>query len=79
MRHFFESYILIQQDIISSNEAVSKFLSLPGIAEVKDILQQIFFDENAGSSFKWQKLEEALEQRLPKQVNLISNLFSVIF
>lgn len=31
MKHFFESYVLVQQDIFNSPEAIEKFLSLPGI------------------------------------------------
>lgn len=68
MKHFFESYILVQQDIITSKEAVSKFLSLPGIAEIRSELEKYFCDEANGSSHKWIKLSEILEKRNSKQV-----------
>lgn len=68
MKHFFESYILVQQDIITSNEAVSKFLSLPGINEIRSELEYDFYSEANGSSLKWAKLCEVLEDRNAKQV-----------
>lgn len=76
MKHFFESYILVQQDIITSKEAVAKFLSLPGIAEISSELEKIFYDEANGSSHKWIKLSEILEKRNYKQVyNVFDNVF----
>jgi hypothetical protein len=68
MKHFFESYILVQQDIISSNEAVCNFLSLPGINELRSELEYDFYSETNGSSLKWAKLSEVLDNRSPKQV-----------
>jgi len=68
MKHFFESYILVQQDIITSNEAVSKFLSLPAINEIRSELEHDFYSETNGSSLKWAKLSEVLEKRSAKQV-----------
>lgn len=68
MKHFFESYILVQQDIITSKEAVAKFLSLPGIVEISPELEKYFYDEANGSSHKWIKLSEILEKRSSKQV-----------
>lgn len=68
MKHFFESYILVQQDIISSDEATSKFLSLPGIEELRPELEKEFYSENSGSLLKWNRLCEVLENRAGKNV-----------
>ena len=68
MRHFFESYILVQQDIISSKEAAFKLLSLPGISELRSELEADFSSETVGSSDKWLRLSEVLEEKNPKQV-----------
>lgn len=68
MKHFFESYILVQQDIITSNEAVKNFLSLPGINDIRSELEHDFYSEANGSSLKWTKLSEVLEKRGSKLV-----------
>ena len=68
MRHFFESYILVQQDIITSKNAVGKFLLLPGIAELRQELESEFYSEISGSSLKWNKLVEVLEKRAVNNV-----------
>lgn len=78
MKHFFESYILVQQDIITSNEAVSKFLSLPGISELKPELEKDFYSESIGSSHKWIRLSDVLEKHGLKKV-LIFFLLAIYF
>ena len=69
MRHFFESYILIQQDILTSKISIEKFLSLPGIIDLSPELSTLFYDENTSSLVKWQFLAEVLETRMAKKVN----------
>ena len=68
MKHFFESYILVQQDILTSKEAITKFLSLPVIIDFCSELQDDFYSEESGSLFKWNKLSDVLESRAPKEV-----------
>ena len=81
MRHFFESYVLVQQDIISSKEAASKFLSLPGISDLKNELESDFYSETIGSSHKWLRLSEVLEKRNPKYVYCCNfyDIYSFVF
>lgn len=68
MKHFFESYVLVQQDIITSNEATAKFLSLPGIEGLRSELEEEFYSETCGSLLKWNKLCEVLDKRAAKNV-----------
>lgn len=80
MKHFFESYVLIQQDIITSNEASEKFLSLPRIREFRSELEKYFLSDN-GPLFKWHKLAEVIGNHSSDQVynfecfNVFNNLF----
>ena len=67
MKHFFESYVLIQQDIITSKEAAGKFLSLPGICEIRNELENDFFSD-CGPLMKWHKLSEVLGKHSTNQV-----------
>lgn len=78
MKHFFESYILVQQDIITSKEATEKFLSLPGITEIRSELEKVFCSEISSASHKWIKLSEVLDKRNCKQViKELSSFFNI--
>lgn len=75
MKHFFESYILIQQDIITSKEAAKAFLSLPGICDYKSELENDF-SSDCGPLMKWHRLSEVLEKHSSNQVSFCMNLES---
>lgn len=69
MKHFFESYVLIQQDIITSKEAAIKFLSLPGICDIRSELENDFLSD-CGPLMKWHRVSEALGKYSTNQVSL---------
>lgn len=70
MKHFFESYVLIQQDIITSKEAVLKFLSLPGICDIRSELENDFLSD-CGPLMKWHRLSEVLGNYSANQVSFL--------
>lgn len=70
MKHFFESYVLIQQDIITSKEAAIKFLSLPGICDIRSELENDFLSD-CGPLMKWHRVSEALGKYSTNQVSLV--------
>ena len=78
MKHFFESYVLIQQDIVTSKEAANKFLSLPGISDFRHELENDFFSD-CGPLMKWHRLSEVLGKCATNQVSQLRSNFILFY
>lgn len=71
MRHFFESYVIIQQDIFTSKEAKSRFLSIPFISDFSSDILKLWASDDLDPLVQWHRLSDFLDEKAPKKVKNI--------